>query len=220
LSSFLPDNRYFRRYWAFASKHFCNKATWTCNRASQVTEGNLAWSCRAGPTTPIWKRSDVPQQPRGPFSVALRYPGTWKSHRHDTSCEMFAQRNLHTWPTKQSNTSQLDPSKVSSHGCMPSIRPIINVHKMFHTNLHMFSNYLTNNLTELSRALLEQLTVTQLLRKFPAFHGTWRFITMFTRARHWFLSSFIHQAHTFQPYFLHTCHMATHPTWCGHSNNI
>jgi hypothetical protein len=35
------------------------------------------------------------------------------------------------------------------------------------------------------RVLPEKLTVTQLVNKFPAFYGTRRFITVFTRARHW-----------------------------------
>jgi len=29
--------------------------------------------------------------------------------------------------------------------------------------------------------------VTYLIKKFPAFHRTWKFITVFTRARHWTL---------------------------------
>jgi hypothetical protein len=36
--------------------------------------------------------------------------------------------------------------------------------------------------------VLEKLTVTQLLKKFTAFYGTRRFITVFTRSRHWSLS--------------------------------
>jgi len=36
--------------------------------------------------------------------------------------------------------------------------------------------------------VLEKLTVTQLVKKFSAFSGTRRFITMFTTARHWPLS--------------------------------
>jgi len=40
-----------------------------------------------------------------------------------------------------------------------------------------------------SRTLLEKLRVTQLVKKFPAFYGTRRFITVFTTIRHWFLSS-------------------------------
>jgi hypothetical protein len=39
-----------------------------------------------------------------------------------------------------------------------------------------------------SRVLLEKLTVTQLVKKFPAFYGTRRFITVFTRSSHWSLS--------------------------------
>ena len=32
--------------------------------------------------------------------------------------------------------------------------------------------------------LLEKLTSYQLVKKFPAFYGTWRFISAFTKARH------------------------------------
>jgi hypothetical protein len=35
---------------------------------------------------------------------------------------------------------------------------------------------------------MEKLTVAQLLKNFPTFYGTQRFITVFTRALHWFLS--------------------------------
>ena len=43
-------------------------------------------------------------------------------------------------------------------------------------------------LTPYSRVLLEKLTRSQLLKKFSAFHGTCRFITAFTSARHLSLS--------------------------------
>jgi hypothetical protein len=39
-----------------------------------------------------------------------------------------------------------------------------------------------------SRALLEKVPIVQLLKKSPAFYGTRRFITMFTRALYWSLS--------------------------------
>ena len=39
-----------------------------------------------------------------------------------------------------------------------------------------------------SRVLLEKLTVLQLVKKFPAFHGTRRFITVLTSVRHLSLS--------------------------------
>ena len=39
-------------------------------------------------------------------------------------------------------------------------------------------------LTPRCRVLLEKLTGLQLVKKFPAFHGTWRFITALTSVRH------------------------------------
>jgi hypothetical protein len=47
---------------------------------------------------------------------------------------------------------------------------------------------LTYLLAQWSRALLEKLTGLQLVKKFPAFYGTRRFITAFTIARHLSLS--------------------------------
>jgi hypothetical protein len=44
------------------------------------------------------------------------------------------------------------------------------------------------NQPPLWRVLLEKLIFVQLVKKFPSFYGTRRFITMFTRARHWSLS--------------------------------
>jgi prolipoprotein diacylglyceryltransferase len=39
-------------------------------------------------------------------------------------------------------------------------------------------------ITPWSRVLPEKLTGSQLVKKFPVFYGTGRFITAFTRARH------------------------------------
>ena len=47
---------------------------------------------------------------------------------------------------------------------------------------------LTYLITPWSRVLLEKLTSSQLVKKFPAFYGTLRFITTFTRAHHLSLS--------------------------------
>jgi hypothetical protein len=47
---------------------------------------------------------------------------------------------------------------------------------------------ITNKQDPRSRFFLEKLTVTQLVKKFSAFYGTRRFITVFTTARHWSLS--------------------------------
>jgi len=57
---------------------------------------------------------------------------------------------------------------------------------------YLLTNLLTYLLTYLlipcSRVLLEKLTGSQLVKKFPAFYGTQMFITAFTRARHFSLS--------------------------------
>jgi hypothetical protein len=45
-----------------------------------------------------------------------------------------------------------------------------------------------NNLTTWSWALLEKPPIVQLLKNFPPFYRTWRFIAMFTRALQWSLS--------------------------------
>jgi hypothetical protein len=50
-------------------------------------------------------------------------------------------------------------------------------------------------LTPCSTVLLENLTYSQVVKKFPAFYGTRRFITVFASARHLFLS----WASTIQP---------------------
>jgi hypothetical protein len=49
-------------------------------------------------------------------------------------------------------------------------------------------DYLAPKTTPWSRVLLEKLTGRQLVKKFPAFYGTRRFITALTRARHLSLS--------------------------------
>ena len=59
-------------------------------------------------------------------------------------------------------------------------------HVSSQTNLFIY--LLTYLLTPLCRVLLEQLTGLQLVKKFPAFHGTPRFITALTSVRHLSLS--------------------------------
>jgi len=45
-----------------------------------------------------------------------------------------------------------------------------------------------NYLTPWNRVSLGKLIVTQLIKKFPDFNGTWRFMTVFIRVFHWSLS--------------------------------
>jgi hypothetical protein len=53
---------------------------------------------------------------------------------------------------------------------------------------YILTYLLTYLLTQWSRVLLEKLTGLQLVKKFPAFYGTGRFVTAFTSARHLSLS--------------------------------
>jgi len=48
--------------------------------------------------------------------------------------------------------------------------------------------WLINYLTPWSRVHLEKLLNTQLVKKYPTFYGTWRFMTVFTITCHWSLS--------------------------------
>jgi hypothetical protein len=49
---------------------------------------------------------------------------------------------------------------------------------------YLLTYLITYLLTPCSRVILEKLTGSQLVKKFPAFYGTRRFITAFTSARH------------------------------------
>jgi len=62
--------------------------------------------------------------------------------------------------------------------------------QQYHSYLltYLFTYLLTYLLTPWSRELLEKLTGFQLVKKFPAFYGARRFITVFTNTRHLSLS--------------------------------
>jgi hypothetical protein len=62
----------------------------------------------------------------------------------------------------------------------------LNLNKLWPCNLPSILTYLLTY--SWSWALLEELPILQLLKNFPAFYGTRRFITVFTRALHWSLS--------------------------------
>ena len=73
--------------------------------------------------------------------------------------------------------------KCTSHVASPSITEVLPIAG---TNPHI--GYFTHSLTPQSRILLEKLTGSQLVKIFPAFYGTRRFITAFTSARRLSLS--------------------------------
>jgi len=60
---------------------------------------------------------------------------------------------------------------------------------------------ISNLLTPWSRVSLENVTVTQLVKKFPAFCGTRKFITLFTRDRNFSFLNQMYPVHIFPTYF-------------------
>jgi len=72
--------------------------------------------------------------------------------------------------------------------------------KLYSCNEHAYCTHLlTYLLTQWCRVLLEKLTGLQVVKKFPAFHGTRRFITALTMVRHLSLS----WASSIQPVYPH-----------------
>jgi len=69
----------------------------------------------------------------------------------------------------------------SPHWTIP-ITDSSNITSNKHRNVSFTSRLLTYLLTTLCRVLLEKLTGLQLVKKFPAIHGTRRFITALTRS--------------------------------------
>jgi len=64
----------------------------------------------------------------------------------------------------------------------------LSVQYLKYNHLHSYLLYKFQSLTPYSRVLLQKLTGSQLVKKFPTFYGTRRFITAFTSARHLSLS--------------------------------
>jgi len=62
------------------------------------------------------------------------------------------------------------------------------VYLLIYLLTYLLTYLVTYLLTVCSRVLLEKLTGFHLVKKFPAFYGTQRFITAFTSARHLSLS--------------------------------
>jgi hypothetical protein len=80
------------------------------------------------------------------------------------------------------NSATLQPPKretkfsVSTKHSLTSFTVNLSPHDTTMPNIYLLTPY--------STVLLEKLTVSQLVKKFPTFYGTWRFITAFTRAHH------------------------------------
>jgi len=66
---------------------------------------------------------------------------------------------------------------------------------------HITKGMVLNKLNPLSKVLFGKPTVTQPVKKFPAFYRTQRFITMFMSPSLVPIVSQMHPVHTFPPYF-------------------
>ena len=97
-------------------------------------------------------------------------------------CELYPGICLTTVEKGRENLSQ-DSRRVPA-GTMKTEYTEQNIFYVTSYNIHSYC-YL---LTPWCRVLLEKLTGLQLVKKFPAFHGTRRFITALTSVRHLSLS--------------------------------
>ena len=79
--------------------------------------------------------------------------------------------------TRRKFTKQIPEHNHNSNWCITALTLTL--------NLSLLVTYI---LTPRSRVLLEKLTSSRLVKKFPAFYGTRKFITAFTNDRHLSLS--------------------------------
>jgi hypothetical protein len=107
--------------------------------------------------------------PPGRFLVLISVRG-WVDPRTKEQLEGIGELKKIQWPHRESN---LWPSSLS-HSASTNYATVCPMLQLL--------TYLR------SWALLEKLPIMQPFKNFPAYYGTQRFITMFTRALHWSLS--------------------------------
>ena len=132
-----------------------------------VLQTSTVW-CQAPVTWPV---CPVARYPLIPLSPSIRRSSWEASSRSASQIPLTLQKRnvhylVHNSPPFVRTLSQFSP---------------VHVHPVF-------LSLLTYLLTPCSRVLLEKLTGFQLVKKFPAFYGTRKFITALTSARHLSLS--------------------------------
>ena len=99
-------------------------------------------------------------------------------------------RAAYTWSIAEKDMSVVVKFVSSHSGRRWHLVFLFNIHIYIYTHIltyllsYLLNYLLTYLLTPWSRVLLEKLTGFQLVKKFPTFYGTRRFITTFTSARH------------------------------------
>ena len=96
----------------------------------------------------------------------------------------------HTHTHTHIHTHSIKSKTLCAYGHLARITRKCHVHLFMFICVcvsHKFFFCSVYELTQWSIVFLEKLTDSQPVKKFPAFYGTWRFITAFTRAHHLFL---------------------------------
>jgi hypothetical protein len=115
---------------------------------------------------------------------ARQFEPHWRSRHFGQNVTLFSRyithqrRRFHTAPSPKTSISMQTES--------PS-RPSHNIYRVFRRNIAV-RVYRTSVLAYLSRLLLEKLTGSQIVKKFPSFYGIRRFIPAFKIVRHLSLS--------------------------------
>ena len=128
------------------------------------------------------------------FGKILKYLIQWKSDQWKESCFMRTSGQTDEEVDKQT-VSQSNRQRERQTGRQVWRSYLLLLSILWKLLLSLFSCYIKQNtiitihiitylLTPWCRVLLEKLTGLQLVKKFPAFHGTRRFISALTSVRH------------------------------------
>jgi hypothetical protein len=105
----------------------------------------------------------------------------------DENCALmhyYAASSDNSVPTFRNNLSVPSSWVKNSIKMRSRCETALSFWKSVLSGMEIYTYLLTYLLTPWSKVLLEKLTGSQLVKKFPTFYGTRRFITAFTSARH------------------------------------